>query len=352
MKIIRITTLLDFGGQERKYLNFTKNPALLSNEYVFASIGKGGHASRLLEKRGFRVKVFNGNHSIGNLKNIWLLYKWFKKEKPDVVHAAAAEANFHGVIAAKLAGVPKIFAEEIGVPEHSKKAIIAFNLVYRLADGVICVAKAVKDHLVKIGELKPEKGIVIYNPISKPKEFPRKQNEHFQLVYVGRLEVVKNVEFLINAFAKLNNKERFFLTIVGEGTTRPTIEAMIEKENLSNFIELVGFCEEPEQYVSQADLLILPSHSEGFGNAAVEAMFQGVPCLCSNVGGIPEFIEEGKTGWLFSPKNQKVFLDKLEMIYRIPKSELQKIGYSGKQHVTKNFTTEIYIQNLQKIYNG
>jgi len=352
MKIIRITTLLDFGGQERKYLNFTENPELLSNEYVFASIGKGGHASHLLEKRGFRVKVFNGNHAISNLKNIWILYKWFKKEKPDIVHTAAAEANFHGVIAAKLAGVPKIFAEEIGVPQHSKKAIKAFNLVYRLTDGVICVSKAVKDHLVKIGELKPEKGIVIYNPISKPKEFPRKQKKLFQLVYVGRLEVVKNVEFFINAFAKLNNKERFFLTIVGEGTTRSTIEVMIEKENLSNFIELVGFCEEPEKYVSQADLFILPSHSEGFGNAAVEAMFQGVPCLCSNVGGIPEFIEEGRTGWLFSPKNQKEFLDKLEMIYNIPKSELKKIGNDGKLHVTKNFTTKIYIQNLQKIYNG
>jgi len=79
MKIVRITTLLDFGGQERKYISFTQNPSWLVNDYIFAAIGHGGYAEELIRERGFEVVIFNQKPNISNLKNIWLLYKWFKK---------------------------------------------------------------------------------------------------------------------------------------------------------------------------------------------------------------------------------------------------------------------------------
>src|SRR5690554_1111084 len=116
MKILRLTTLLNFGGQERKYISFTEIPDLLHHEYVFAAIGYGGYAEITLKERGFEVHVLNCNFSIRNFFNIWTVYKLIKKVKPDVVHTAAAEANFHGIIAAKLAGVKTIIGEEIGIP--------------------------------------------------------------------------------------------------------------------------------------------------------------------------------------------------------------------------------------------
>lgn len=349
MKIIRLTTLLDFGGQERKYMSFTENKNLLHHDYIFAAIGHGGHAENLIKERGFTVKIFKKNPKIGNLMNIWMLYKWFKREQPDVVHTAAAEANFHGIIAAKLAKVPVIIGEEIGFPVHSNKAKKVFKAVYYFANQVICVSKAVKDFLISIDEIKPEKGTVIYNPVSLSKTVEIPKADDFTIVCVGRLEIVKNQQLLLHAFSKLNNKN-LKLVLVGDGRERHNLEKLIYSLQLQDKVTITGFSSEPEKYLAQAHLFVLPSLSEGFGIAVVEAMQMGLPCLCSKVGGIPEFIEENKTGWLFDPKNEIELVEKLEKIISLPQSDLIEIGNSGKEFTLNSFTTTIYIDNLEKLY--
>jgi glycosyltransferase involved in cell wall biosynthesis len=349
IKVVRITTLLDFGGQERKYISFTEDKTLLSNDYEFAAIGHGGHAEKIMRERGFKVTVFNQNPSISNLKNIWMLYKWFRKIKPDVVHTAAAEANFHGVIAAKLAGVKVIIAEEIGFPTHSSLARIVFRLVYTLVKKVICVSESVKVFLTEIKEIPASKGIVLYNPVSEPKHFEKQYPEDFAIVCVGRLEKVKNQQLLINAFAQLQNKKAK-LVLVGDGRERKQLEHLIAELHLEESVKITGFSETPELYLSQAHLFVLPSLSEGFGIAVVEAMQQGLPCLCSNVGGIPEFIEEGKTGWLFNPNNESELAEKLEAISNLPFSQLQAVGENAKKYASDRFTSRKYVANLENIY--
>lgn len=351
LKIVRITTLLDFGGQEKQYISFTDKPSILSNNYIFAAIGHGGYAERIIRDRGFEVKIFNSNPGIKNLLNIIYLYRWFRKIKPDIVHTAAAEANFHGIIAAKLAGVKKIYAEEIGLPSHSKYAQFIFRFLYKLTNKVICVSEAVKDNLLQLKEIELNKGIVIYNPVSLPKRHFKIKEKKFQIVYVGRLEKVKNVEFLIHALAKLSCIEHVELKIVGEGRERKNIESLIEHYDLNNRITLIGFNNEPEIFVSQADLFVLPSLSEGFGIAVVESMLQGIPCLCSRVGGIPEFITNDLNGWLFNPDNEFDFLNKLEEIIQLPIEELEKVGNNGYKYAIQNFTVEHYISKLELVYS-
>jgi glycosyltransferase involved in cell wall biosynthesis len=351
MKIIRLTTLLNFGGQERKYISFTQDPSLLNHEYFFAAIGHGGHAEKLIRERGFDVTIFNNNHSISNLKNIWTLYKWFKKIKPDVVHTAAAEANFHGTIAAKLAGVKVIFAEEIGFPTHSYLAKLVFRQVYKLCDKVICVSKAVKNFLIEIKELKADKIVVIYNPVGIPKPTERVKPQDFTIVCVGRYEKVKNQQLLINAFSKLKDANAK-LILVGDGSEREKLEKLIMDLNCQDKIELVGFSAEPEKYLAKATLFVLPSLSEGFGIAVLEAMQQGLPCLCSNVGGIPEFIEENETGWLFNPIKENELFEKLNIINKMPKEHLSQIGERALIVVSTGFSEKEYVKNLENLYMG
>jgi len=350
VKIIRLTTSLDFGGQERQYISFSENKDLLLYEYIFAAIGKGGNASKTILDRGFKVKLFNKNPSVYNLKNIWILYKWFKNEKPDIIHTAAAEANFHGIIAAKLANINTVFAEEIGLPNHSVLARVIYKCLYRMTNGVICVSTAVKKWLIDLNEISNKQGIVIYNPVSLPISISMKKTQDFNIVYLGRLEIVKNVSFLIRGFSKIKNKEKIKLTIVGDGRERKPIEDLISTLQLKNKIHLVGYSKVPENFLAQANLFVLPSLSEGFGIAAVEAMYQGIPCLCSNVGGIPEFIKEDSTGWLFNPKDLDGFSQKLESIIQLPKDELNKVGQLGKKYVLERFIPEKYIQDIQKVY--
>lgn len=356
MKILRLTTLLDFGGQEKKYISFTEKPELLHHTYVFAAIGFGGNAEKTLRERGFEVHILNRNFSIKNLSNIWEVYKLIKKIKPDVVHTAAAEANFHGIIAAKLAGVKTIIGEEIGIPNHSPTAQKVFSLVYRFANKVIGVSQSVKNHLVKTKEITDQKGIVVYNPVSlvkvpNPDKALNPEKVQFNIVYVGRLEKVKNVETLIKAFAALENKNSQ-LSIVGDGRERATLENLVIELQLTNQVIFEGFQSEPAPFLCKADLYVLPSFSEGFGIAAVEAMFQKVPVLCSNVGGIPEFVKNDENGWLFNPLNVEELTSKMEMIISMDNEERIQIGEKGYCAVINKFTVEKYIENLENIYTN
>ena len=349
MKIVRITTLLDFGGQERKYISFTQNPSWLVHDYIFAAIGHGGYAEKKIKERGFEVVIFNQKPNITNLKNIWILYKWFRKIKPDLVHTAAAEANFHGSIAARLAGVKVVVAEEIGFPTHSSKARIIFRMIYNWCDKVICVSKAVHQFLVKINEIKPEKGVLIYNPVGEPKFIERSLSNNFTIVCVGRLEKVKNQQVLIKAFARVKDKKAN-LILVGDGREKENLQKLISDLELHQRVAITGFSAEPEKYLAKGNLFVLPSLSEGFGIAVVEAMQQGLPCLCSSIGGIPEFVEENKTGWMFNPNSEDELFEKLEMVMALPQTELHRIGANARDYVLQNFSEKKYVTELENLY--
>ena len=350
MKILRLTTLLDFGGQEKQFLSFTEKPKLLEHEYIFAAIGFGGNAEKTLKKRGFEVYVLDRKFAIKNISNIWTVYKLIKKINPEIVHTAAAEANFHGIIAAKLAGVKIIIGEEVGIPNHSSMAQKIFRSVYKMADKVVGVSLSVKNHLVNINEIPESKGEVIYNPVSIPTRFPKNDSEKFEIVYVGRLEVVKNVENLIKAFANCSNANAH-LTIVGDGRERDILDQLAVKLQLESKITFTGFSPVPSKYLSNADLFVLPSFSEGFGIAAAEAMFLKIPVLCSNVGGIPEFVKDGENGWLFDPKNSTELTSKLNDIIMMDSTLRTQIGLHGYEEVCDKFTVEKYIDNLEGLYN-
>ncbi|MET3730531.1 glycosyltransferase family 4 protein [Moheibacter stercoris] len=349
MKILRLTTLLDFGGQERKYISFTESKNLLNHQYVFGAIGYGGNAEKILRERGFEVHILNRNFSIRNLSNIWAVYQLIKKVKPDVVHTAAAEANFHGILAAKLAGVKYIIGEEIGIPNHSKNAQFIFRQIYKAAQQVICVSAAVKNHLVKIKEIPEEKGVVIYNPAESPDFIKHRITDQFNIVYVGRLEKVKNVEALIKAFSRIFQTNAI-LTLVGDGRERKNLENLARELKIEKNVQFVGFATDPHEYLQSADLFVLPSFSEGFGIAAVEAMLMRVPVLCSNVGGIPEFVEHEKTGWLFNPNNLEELSAKLKEVMEMDPTSLEEIGINGYKSVKEVFTKKKYVENLEKLY--
>lgn len=350
MKIVRLTTSLDFGGQEKQYISFTNHPQLLRHTYLFGCLGKGGFTEKDLKIKGFEVRVFGNNPSITNISNIWSLYRWFLRVKPDIVHTAVGEANFHGILAAKLAGVKIAVSEEVGIPSHSNIAVFVFRLIYRLADKVICVSNSVNDYLVSVGEIKSGYGQVIYNPVSLPSDFNRVKQPNFTIVCVGRLEKVKNQRLLISSLVKIEN-QAVQLILVGDGCEKNNLKELINKLGIQDRVQITGFASNPFEWLEKADLFVLPSLSEGFGIAAVEAMQLGIPCLCSNVGGIPEFIKEGQTGWLFNPESEDEFVAKLNYILQLNEDSLIEMGSKGKIAVFEKFSEEKYIVSLEDFYN-
>lgn len=351
MKILRLSTFLDFGGIETKMVNLSTIRD--DNEWIFCALGKGGTAEKKMVANQKKVVCLNLNHKIPSVITIWKLYHFLKKERPDVVHTSGAEANFHGLIAAKLARVPRIIVEEIGVSNSSRKAVSIFRNIFKSADYVVGESQIVVQTVKKKYELPQQKLRVIYNfGIFNLNHFTRKVDiDNFRIIMISRLEPVKNIEGVLNVLARLAQKRKNVkVTIAGSGTLENKLKDKVKELDLVNNVEFVGFITDPYPHLLNADLYILNSHSEGFSNSLVEAMYSKTPSLSTAVGAAPEIIEDGINGFLTPANDEEALYEKIKAILALPKEKLQEIGVAGHEKIVKNFSLENHVHELMKIY--
>jgi glycosyltransferase involved in cell wall biosynthesis len=354
MKIIRLTTFLDFGGIESKMANLSS----LSdhNEWIFCSLGKGGTAEKQILQNKKEVVCFNYSYKIPSIITLLKLYFYFKNQRPQVVHSAGSEANFHGVIAAKLAKVPVIITEEIGIPSHSKLARFIFNIIYKLSDFVVGESQIVIDNLKNNYTIRENKLKVLSNfalfKNSQETIFTTK-SAAFRIVSVSRLEPVKNIEGIIKVVEKLNQQKYVVkYSIVGEGSATEALKELVKKLNLENEVEFVGFQKETEKYYLNSDVYILNSFSEGFSNSLLEAMYLKKMCITTNVGAASEMIQNDTNGWIIPVNDENELYKKIKTAIELNSETRKNIENNAKKTVVENFSLQNHIDKLMQLYKA
>jgi glycosyltransferase involved in cell wall biosynthesis len=352
MKIIRLSTFLDFGGIESKMANLATHSD--TNQWIFCAIGKGGIAEKKIHSNNKQVICFQLPHKIPSLKTIWKLYLYFKKQKPDVVHSSGAEANFHGVLAAKLANIPVIIAEEIGIPNHNKKAKLLFSWIYRLANYVVGESQSVIDHLKKNYTIETQKLKVVSNfaLFSEVKTTNKNDvDDVFRIVSVSRLEPVKNIEGIIRVVHQLKKENlKIEYTIVGDGSAKEDILSLLNKLDLQQQVHLAGYQENTHDYYCNCDLYVLNSYSEGFSNSLLEAMYLKRPSITTNVGAAQELITSRKNGWIINVDDDTDLLEKIKECYLLNINSRNEMGEKAHQSIVQNYSLQAHIASLVSLY--
>lgn len=351
MKVLRVATELNYGGIEKVFELHAKYHDK-SSELVFVALRKGGITQQLLQELGYKVIILNSEKvSVPSIRLIQKLVRILKQENPDVVHAAGAEANFHVPIAARFAGVKKVICEEIGIPSHSQKAKLTFRFIYKFSDKVIAISKAVEKYLITSKEVPADKVNLIYNPVNEVVQENGHYKEDMLFTVVARLEPVKNLSFLIDIFSSIaKTSPEAKLNIIGDGSLRNELRRKIESLNISDKVTLKGFIPNPHPELAKSTYFILPSLYEGFGLACIEAIQAGNVVICSNSGGIPEFITDGEQGFLFDPKSRSSTLAAIERALSLNKEERDKIVASAQNRINKMFSPKKYIEQLNSLY--
>ncbi len=363
MKVLRIVPFLDFGGVEQRiYLTAQRFEKVYKGSLITVVLNKKGRITEQMKSEGYQVICLNSKVRIPNLFLISKLFNLFKLHSPDVIHTSGAEANFHGLIAAWLAGVPIRIGEEIGFPNHDWKWKFIFKRVYATATKVIAISEGVKNRIVELGEVKAEKVEVVYNPVSIKEEVKIKKvngidvtfysNNSFVFVTTCRLVPVKNLNTLITVFQKLVLTEQgkeLKLWIIGEGPERAKLERVVGDFALDDKVVFWGFQENVKPFLDAADAFVLPSLSEGFSISLVEAMLCGLPCIVTNQGGPAEIVEHGKTGFLIDPLNANGLQISMRNLFRLTPESRKSIGQMAKNEA-KRFSVENYIDSLMSVY--
>lgn len=226
----------------------------------------------------------------------------------------------------------------------SPKKIINF-------DKIIGVAKWEIPYLLKLGCKKEQ---IVYIPNSIPKEFfEKKRKKGSNLLFLGRVAEIKNLEILIKAMKKIKNKT-LELNIVGP----IDLEYKMQLINLINFLNIknkirflpaVYDLKEKISKIDNHDILILPSKYESFGFVILEAMARGKIVISSETNGGKEIIEDKKNGFLFDIGNENQLAEILNEIEKLPEKEKNKLRKNAIKSA-KNFQISKIIRRLEELF--
>lgn len=171
------------------------------------------------------------------------------------------------------------------------------------------------------------------------------------LMHISNFRAVKRTEDLIDIFDVVRKKGKSKLILVGDGPDRPKLEMRCREMGVCKDIVFMGKCSAIEELLPVADVLLLPSSSESFGLAALEAMSCGVPVVASNAGGIPEVVTHGHDGYLFDIGDTDAMGEAAaEIIFN---SSLRKsMGQKARQTAVKRFDVENIIQQYLNLYKN
>lgn len=201
----------------------------------------------------------------------------------------------------------------------------------------------------KLQQSKFTKSPIIHlaNPLSENYVFKKSESIKNYVLYFGRLAKEKGVLTLIKSVMK-NNKH---LIILGTGPIEEDLKAYIKNENIEYQVEMLGFKSGNilNNYISQAKVVVLPSEwYENGPYSAMEAMAQGKPLIVSNLGGLPELVENGKNGFIFNAGDIDDLANKINLIYDLNTDEYSQFeDYSVKK--AKNlFDAKEYVEKLLK----
>lgn len=249
------------------------------------------------------------------------LVRYLRARRPHALHAMMWPLPLLAVAARTIARVDtRIVASEhttfslmpLGLRHRSVRALT--RLVYARLDAVIAVSAGVADDLAAFVGIPRDRITVIHNPLLLPDELPdpaimtgRWPGGTKRILAVGALKAEKNYPLLLRALARVREHVPASLLILGDGPLRSQLEAEAERLGLHDAVVFAGFTTDPWPFYAAADLFVLSSDAEGFGNVLIEAMHAGLPVVSTDCPNGPrEIIGSSEYGILVPCGNDQL----------------------------------------------
>lgn len=286
------------------------------------------------------------------------------REKLDILHVHYAIPHaLCAIIAKQMAEhdfqiVTTLHGTDITVLGYDPSLKPAIKLGIEKSDYVTAVSHALVDETYRL--INPNKEIVaVYNFVDE-RTFTRVNAEHIKrefgikekekvIIHVSNFRPVKRVPDVVRAFSLIVNKVPAKLLLVGDGPEMPIVMNLVNELGLQDRVIFLGNQENLAEIYSISDLMLLLSQKESFGLVLLEAMACGVPSIGTNIGGIPEVIDDGKTGFICELGNIEEIADKAIKILTDPLLH-QQFVQEGIKKVNESFSSEKIILQYEKIY--
>ena len=381
-KLIRITTVpLSLKVLLKGQLRF-----MASNGFDVKGVSSEGEELREVhENEGIAVEAITMSRKITpfqDLKSLWEMWNFLRKEKPQIVHTHTPKAGIIGMLAARLAGVPHRLHTVAGLPLMeaigTKRKILNFveKLTYSSATRVYPNSKGLYDFILQNNFTQSNKLKIIANGSSNGidttffspaqvtetervtlREKLNIQPDDFVFVFVGRIVSDKGINELIKAFSELQTVENkpagIKLLLVGglENDLDPLNPETLAEINQNKDIISVGFQQDVRSFFAIADALVFPSYREGFPNVVMQAGAMGLPSIVSDINGCNEIIIEGENGLIIPSKNVEKLKEKMLTLAK-DKNLYTKLKGNSRRMIENRYEQSVVWNALLKEYEG
>jgi glycosyltransferase involved in cell wall biosynthesis len=411
MKILRIIARLNIGGPARNAVllsqGFSTRCARSNNilrakdasadgvekityntVLVCGEVSEGeGDMTYLAREKGIEpviVKELGRELSFANdWTAFWKIFRIVCREKPDIIHTHTAKAGTLGRLAGilynslyfcsrlKAQGSKKIklvhtfhghfFHSYFGKVKTFVFAVIEKALAV-FTDRIITVSKTLEKELVDGVKIAPgnkfrvvELGFELDELLKIPLRdslFRGNDTLKVNIGIIGRLVPIKNHRMLLKAAKQLKAegsglKVKFI--VIGDGELRRELEEFAEGLGISDIVEFRGWMKDLNEIYSELDIVVLTSLNEGTPVSIIEAMAAGRPVVSTNVGGVPDIMEDGKSGYLVKSGDDKAFADKI-MDLTADGEKRKNFGSRGRELVKDRFSKDRLIKDTFSVY--
>lgn len=346
IKVIFVLPSLRAGGAERviSFIADNINPDRFDTSLVIIESDK----DKSYTLKNVSPIYLNKNRSREALFGLFL---HIRQRKPDIVVGSIGQVNLMLSFYRFFIKSTKFVARETSAKR--KRKLKRISLAYALekiqiknVHKVICQSKDMYNNMLRRGYVK-DKLVIIHNPItqnaeSKSKSTFNKDNLVPHFITIGRLEKTKGYDRIIAVLSKF--KAPFFYTIIGSGRLQSEIFVQIDEAGLSERVKHIPFTKDVLHHLSESDVYLQGSYSEGFPNALLESCSVGTPVLAYTApGGTSEIIRDGVNGYIVGSEIE--FLNKLNELVR-NKPDPRAVSHS----VTSRFSSEIILQQYERLF--
>jgi len=302
----------------------------------------------------FRLPLHDPGHALGILQLRQLLHV----APCDLIHAHDGRGQTVAWLASMGMRVRRVASRRVTFLQRRRWT---FRLKYaRTCDAVVAVSDFVRQGAIRCGipsstiELIPD-GIEIPPELPSPEARAKARarwgfaENEFVIGQLGAFTPEKGQEVALRAFQLLSERlPQARLLLAGEGPTLRDREITQRCEALGDRVRLCGAIHDLAEFFSALDLFVMPSKSEGLGSSALMAMSYGLPVVASRVGGLPEAVEEARTGWLVEPASAAALAEAIVGAAG-DRARLQQWGRNGRERA-RQFSVDIMVERTEALY--
>lgn len=383
-RVLHLVTSFEAGGTERQFVELLKRLDRQRYDVRLAALRNEGAlyeelAASFPEVPEFRLTSFYDRNALRQLRKLQAL---LRRERIDILHTHGFYDSLFGAMAARLSGT-RVIASQRHLKLSDRRAHDwGTRVIHRLAHRVIVNSEAIRDSILARGSCPARKLVVIrnglYSPVchtpyrvdapahrhndADPNEAINRQAHEAlcrelglrtdaKLVgMVARLVAVKGHRYFLEAAAGVaRRQENVHFVLVGDGPLRSEIKRQASSLGIGDRVHLLGDRRDARRLAAAFDVAALSSLSEGLPNTVMEAMSAGVPVVATAVGGTPELIRDGETGYLVAPAEANALAERILAMLG-DSAASRELAKRGREFVNTRFSMHRMVESVETLY--